>query len=123
VGDAQAIGPLLEVHFADPDWPSLLPPPDDPRYDYVLGMGVEGKYPVREAAGAALERFEDARAVEPLVAALKDKEWFVRAHAAEALGKIADPRALGPLYTAQKDPNSSVRAYAESAYKKTRDRN
>ena len=38
-----------------------------------------------------------ARAVEPLVAALKDSETPLRWAAAEALGRIKDPRAVGPL--------------------------
>jgi HEAT repeat protein len=143
IGDPRAIGPLLEIHFTDPYGRSLLPPPDDPSYDYVLGMGVEAEYPVREVAGAALDRFADARAVEPfvaalankerrsfallrlerigspaveaLIAALQDEQWDVRGDVARALGKIADPRAVEPLIHALQDQEWFVRSAAAEA--------
>jgi HEAT repeat protein len=42
-------------------------------------------------------------AVEPLIAALKDEDIFVRRRAAEILGKIGDTRAVEPLIVALKD--------------------
>ena len=149
IGDPQAIGPLLDVHFRDPYRKSLLPAPDDPRYDYILGMGKEEEYPVREAAGAALERFEDARAVQSFVTALmneemlgfalgklvkigsaaveslgatlKDERWNVRAKVVEALGNIANPRAVEPLILALKDEQWNVRGHAAEALGKIPD--
>ena len=53
-----------------------------------------------------------ARAVEPLVAALKEGEKWLRQGAAWALGKIGDPRAVGPLMTALSDPKADVRKNA-----------
>ena len=44
-----------------------------------------------------------APAVEPLIAALRDKDWHVREGAAEALGWIKDPSAVEPLIGALKD--------------------
>jgi len=51
----------------------------------------------------ALGKIGDARAVEPLIAPLKDGDSDVRAEAAEALGKIGDARAVEPLIAAHKD--------------------
>jgi HEAT repeat protein len=149
IGDPQAIGPLLEVHFTDPYGRSLLPPPDDPSYDYVLGMGIEAEYPVREVAGAALEGFADAQvveafiaalgneemrnfallrltkigspAVEALIAALTDQQWRVRGDVAGALGEIADARAVEPLIAALKDENHFVRSSTAKALGKIAD--
>jgi hypothetical protein len=46
---------------------------------------------------------KDPRAVEPLIAALKDTDSHVRFDAAWALGQIKDPRAVEPLIVALKD--------------------
>lgn len=51
----------------------------------------------RKAAAWALGWYHDARAVGPLIAALKDMNQAVRNKAAEALGRIRDVRAVGPL--------------------------
>ncbi|MCP4258867.1 MAG: HEAT repeat domain-containing protein, partial [Planctomycetes bacterium] len=58
---------------------------------------------------------KDARAVESLIAALKDNNSTVRWSAAEALGKIKDARAVGPLIDALEDDDNSVRREAEKA--------
>lgn len=50
----------------------------------------------REAA-IALGEIGDARAVEPLIEALEDKQILVQVEAAKALGKIGDTRAVEPL--------------------------
>jgi HEAT repeat protein len=57
---------------------------------------------VVRAAEWALQRINDPRAVEPLIAALKHKNHNVSACAAVALGNIKDPRAVEPLITALK---------------------
>jgi HEAT repeat protein len=77
---------------------------------------------VRQAAAEALGKIKDRRAVEPLIAALKDESFSVRQAAAEALGKIKDPRAVEPLSAALKDArNGDVRlAAARSAGKNQR---
>jgi HEAT repeat protein len=61
----------------------------------------------------ALGEIKDPRAVEPLIAALKDKG--VCAAAAYALGEIKDPRAVEPLIAALKDESFSVRRAAAEA--------
>ena len=64
---------------------------------------------VRSSAAEALGEIGDARAVEPLCAALRDKDVDVREAAAEALGKIGDARAAVPLRSALGDEDSDVR--------------
>ncbi len=52
---------------------------------------------MRARAAAALRDLADRRAVEHLIAALKDGDEGVRSTSAEALGWMGDKRALGPL--------------------------
>ena len=71
---------------------------------------------VREDAAEALGMIGDARAVEPLIQALKDDiSSDVREEAAEALGMIGDARAVEPLTQALKDRDSDVREEAALA--------
>lgn len=56
-----------------------------------------------------------APAIEPLISALKDSKWMVRVYAAGALGGIGDARAVEPLIAALKDSKSSVRIFAAVA--------
>ena len=69
----------------------------------------------RGGAAEALGEIGDTRAVEPLIQALKDKDYDVRRHAAEALGEIGDTRAVGPLLQALKDKDDAVRRYGAEA--------
>ena len=61
---------------------------------------------IRPMAAEALGSIADTRAVEPLIAALKDREEFVADEAATALGKLGDRRAVEPLIAVVKDRNS-----------------
>jgi HEAT repeat protein len=70
---------------------------------------------VVRAAEWALQRINDPRAVEPLIAALKHKNHNVSACAAVALGNIKDPRAVEPLIAALKHKNHNVSACAAVA--------
>lgn len=54
-------------------------------------------------------------AVEPLIQALKDEKWDVRAGAARSLGGIGDNKAVEPLIQALKDRNLTVRIHATEA--------
>ena len=76
---------------------------------------------VRQAAAEALGEIKDPRAVEPLIAALKDEDSDVRAAAAYALGEIKDPRAVEPLIAALKDGDSDVRKAAAKALGEIKD--
>jgi HEAT repeat protein len=74
----------------------------------------------RRAIAATLlgaDRFREwsPAAVEPLLAALKDEAFEVRAAAAKSLGKIADPRAIDPLQELLRDNYSDVRTAAAEA--------
>ena len=60
----------------------------------------------------------DARAVEPLIQALKDEEGDVRLIAAGALGHIGDAKAVEPLTKALKDKKKKVREAAKEALEK-----
>jgi HEAT repeat protein len=66
----------------------------------------------RQAAARALGKIGDARAVEPLIAALRDQHNHV---AAEALGQIGDARAVEPLIATLRDQDRYVRGVAAKA--------
>ncbi len=65
----------------------------------IKALDYEKDLFVRLAAAEALGEIGDACAVEPLIAALKDKFWDLRKAAASALGEIGDARAVAPLVT------------------------
>jgi HEAT repeat protein len=69
----------------------------------------------REAVVEALGEMRDVRAVEVLVAALKNEAAPMREAAAEALGKIGDVRAVKPLIAALGDEDRCVRKAAAMA--------
>jgi HEAT repeat protein len=81
------------VHFRLPTLWRLLAWPDRlwPRVTYERGLLAE--------AG----QLRDTRAVEPLLAALRDDDRHVREAAARALGHLHDTRAVGPLLAALHD--------------------
>ena len=65
-------------------------------------------------AAEALGKLGDQRAVEPLIACLKEKA-VGRIYAAEALGKFGDQRAVEPLIACLKDEDLRVRRQAAQA--------
>ncbi len=67
-----------------------------------LEQGGKEDY-VREMAAEALGKIGNARAVRPLVKALKKDAYIVRVAAAKALGQIGDVQAVKPLNQALKD--------------------
>ncbi len=76
--------------------------------------------PGRRAIAASMlgaDRFREwsEAFVEPLIAALQDPAYEVRAAAAKSLGKIADPRAIDPLQQLLRDNYSPVRNAAAEA--------
>ncbi|MGB9872500.1 MAG: HEAT repeat domain-containing protein, partial [Anaerolineae bacterium] len=54
----------------------------------IKALGYEKDWEIRRDAARALGELKDARAVEPLIAALKDKDSDVREAAAEALDRL-----------------------------------
>ena len=81
----------------------------------IKALGYIKDEDVRTAAAGALGQIGDPRAVEPLIAALKDEGESVRSSAARALGKIGDPRAVESLSAALKDKKWHVRKPAAGA--------
>lgn len=78
----------------------------------VKALSYQKYATVRWQAANALAELRDPVTVEPLIAALADPDWEVRAAAAAALGMIRDPRALGPLLAALRDPVKGLRQAA-----------
>ena len=72
---------------------------------------------VREAAAGALFKFGRS-AVEPLIVALKDRDYNVRMAAIGVLGKVGDARAVEPLLAALKHSDSGLREAASGALDK-----
>ena len=60
-------------------------------------------------------------AVDPLIAALKDKNVAVRGHAVIALRNIKDKRAVNPLIVALKDKDVKIRQFAAEALGEIKD--
>ena len=75
----------------------------------VKDLRNSATYPTRRTAAEALGQLGDARAVEPLTAALGDRNGAVRKAAAEALGQLGDARAVEPLTTALGHADNAVR--------------
>jgi HEAT repeat protein len=63
-------------------------------------------------AAQKLGELGDARAIEPLLQALRDRSSEVRTNAIEALAKLGDPRVVEPLIQCLQDSNFFVRAKA-----------
>jgi HEAT repeat protein len=76
---------------------------------------LRGREDVRAAAAVGLGQIDDARALEPLMGSLKDAGSNVRAAAARALGQMGDPRAVDRLIGCLKDHESIVRQAAAGA--------
>ena len=66
-------------------------------------------------AATVLGKLKDARALEPLVAALQHSDPRVRSESCAALGELRDPAAAEPLLAAIQDPEYEVRARAGEA--------
>jgi HEAT repeat protein len=84
-------------------------------------LAYKKDWKVRTAAARALGDIGDARAVEPLIAALKDKDSHVREATVRALGKIGDARAVKALSAALKGGDWLVRKAAAEALGKIGD--
>jgi HEAT repeat protein len=66
-------------------------------------------------AANALGMMGDPRAVEPLIAALEDEDWVLRKNAVAALGNLKDSRSVEPLIAALGFENNIVRMHAAIA--------
>jgi HEAT repeat protein len=110
-----ATGPLISaLKFEDEDVckaaVDALGQIGEPAVQPLIDALSDEYYGVCMAAAEALGKIGDPRAVEPLIAALKNGGWYmIRKAAAEALGRIGDPRAVEPLIAVLKDEYFKVR--------------
>ena len=92
-----------------------------PAFPWLVSLlGSRDAY-VRIHAADVLGRLGDSRAVEPLLATLKDSDVGVRHMAAYALGELKDRRAVGPLIAALRDSSYFVRGMAAWALGELKD--
>lgn len=86
-------------------------------FDYLLAgfLDTHRSPRGRVTMGLALYHLHDPRAVEPLLAALRDRQSWVRSCAAFVLSAFQDPRSIEPLIRALKDRSFKVRCAAASA--------
>lgn len=87
----------------------------------IKALGYQRDAGVRKGAAMALGELKDSRAIEPLIAALKDRYYDVRQVVIKALEEIADARAVEPLIAALKGGDSGVRKAAVNALVKLGD--
>ena len=98
LGDRRAVEPLIATLVE----PRCIENNDEAESDSEpvrIRMSTDDRS-VAEAAAKALGRLGDRRAVEPLIAVVKDRGSSARGAAALALGELKDPRATGPLFEA-----------------------
>ena len=82
----------------------------------------DGDTDVRKKAIEALGESKDSRAIEPLIAVLKDeKDTEVRTNAASILGELKDSRAVESLIITLKDNDPNVRRTAVTALGEIKD--
>jgi len=86
-----------------------------PAFPWLVSLlGSRDAY-VRCLAARELGVLNDSRAVEPLIAALKDSNADIRVIAASALSRLKDHRAVEPLMATLKDSDARVRLVAAGA--------
>lgn len=81
----------------------------------AIGKLLTGDSDVRAAAAEALVQLGAARAVKPLIKALRDSDYDVRRTAANALGRLGDARAVRPLIKALQDYDRNMQENAAEA--------
>lgn len=115
IGDSRAIEPLIDLLRKDNGEDDPSTPAGASKREFVseaLGkIGSDAVEPLialskspnrraRESAAWALGKTKDVRAVEPIIAALKEERLWA---AIRALGELKDPRAVEPLVTLLND--------------------
>jgi HEAT repeat protein len=117
LGDIRAIRPLIralgedEFAFARLAAASALSKLGEKKWETIV-KGDREDYKRLGNSG-------DHRAFEPLVKALKDKDWYVRKNAASALGNLGDKHAIEPLMKAyDEDIDKNVKMAIFNALKK-----
>ena len=126
IKDFRVLRPIVIGALQDKEWhvrnaaaraAAVLGRLKDPGAFEVMIVALNDKHPnVRARATQSLAELNDARAVTPLIAALRqDGNSYVRWHAANALGELGDPGAIGPLTAALKDQDELVRTSSRRA--------
>lgn len=87
----------------------------------IMALGDRQDWHVRHDAAAALGEVGDPRAVEPLIACLRDPSEAVCDVAGWALGEIGDARAVEPLIAALADKDPLLRSAVATALGKLGD--
>jgi HEAT repeat protein len=120
--DRRAVAPLstlLHDHHASVRKAAIvaLVRSNPPEEVFIGALGSSDPV-VRRAAVRTLGRIGDTRAVEPLIALVRDRYEEVREMVADALGMIGDDRAIQPVISMLNDPSEHVReAAAEAMYR------
>jgi HEAT repeat protein len=119
IGDPQAVNPLVAILDEDGDElarqavaGALLKIGEPAVIPLIAALK---KKPARGIAARVLGAIGDPRAVDPLIAVLRDNVFWQRQVTAEALGEIGDPRAVDPLIALLKDEHQQVRQAAADA--------
>jgi len=87
--------PIAKGHLTEPT-------PTGPTFEELVASLGAAETAARTNAARELQRY-GAAAIEPLCAALQDKEIRVRLAAAKSLGEVGDERAIQPLVAALRD--------------------
>jgi hypothetical protein len=82
----------------------------------ALAQDAKTQVFIRQQAACALGRLKDARAINPLIACLQDKN--IRKYSSWALGNIGDKKAIAPLLLVLTDASSLGREEAAQALNK-----
>ena len=110
IKDPRAVEPLIAtLKYEEIAAPGELTKPRGP---LELRTLKERKSELRIKAAYALSNFKDPRAIEALIAALKDDSISVRIDVVKALGRIDDPLVVEPLIAALRDESWPVRKAA-----------
>ncbi|OHB85418.1 MAG: hypothetical protein A3J73_07260 [Planctomycetes bacterium RIFCSPHIGHO2_02_FULL_38_41] len=130
IGDSRAVQPLIALLKDEKDENVVgkaelaLCKLGKPAVEPLIAALKDANSPsrVRYVAASALGRIGDIRALDTLIAALKDADSCVREGAALALSFLVDRRALEPLVAALKDVDDFVRINAAMALGEIKDR-
>jgi HEAT repeat protein len=132
--DRRAVGPLVDAVMKDDGnikrvaSEALIEINDPGAVDLLIGAlnGTNGDWPsandwLTSDAVTALSRIDHSRALNILVAGLKDRDAKVRAQAAIGLSVVYDDTVVPPLILALDDPDIAVRYRAAAALGTIRD--
>jgi HEAT repeat protein len=116
----RAASSLAQLGGVEPLLASLQDEDAEVRLSAMAALGTLWELPVlvqlgsesaemRRQAVSDLEQLRDTRVVEPLAAALQDRDVEVRRRVASALAQLGDARAIEPLLVALQDEDTEVR--------------